>query len=60
MVAPAIVEFVAAELEKTAKIDKQSRKAREEKALLRTTTSADTANSGTEPGNDQGRGRRQR
>ena len=29
-----IVEFVAAELEKSAKIDKMSRKAREEKALL--------------------------
>ena len=35
MVAPAIVEFVAAELEKTARIDKQARKAREEKALMR-------------------------
>ena len=37
-VAPAIVEFVASELEKTAKIDKQSRKAREEKALLQKPT----------------------
>lgn len=33
-VAPQIVEFVAAELEKSAKIDKMSRKAREEKALM--------------------------
>ena len=37
MVAPMIVEFVANELEKTAKIDKQARKAREEKAAIRNT-----------------------
>ena len=32
--APQIVELVVAELEKTAKIDKQARKAREEKTVL--------------------------
>ena len=37
VVAPQIVEFVANELKKTAKIDKQARKAREEKAALRYT-----------------------
>ena len=38
-VAPAIVEFRDSELEKTAKLDKHSRKAREEKALLQNPTS---------------------
>ena len=42
-VAPQIVEFVAQELEKSAKIDKQARKAREEKVLMKITPSADSA-----------------
>ena len=57
MVAPQIVEFVAAELEKTAKIDKQARKAREEKALLRTNKGAEDGGHTEAKGN--GKGRRQ-
>ena len=34
MVSPTIVQFVTDELEKTARVVKQARKAREEKALL--------------------------
>ena len=35
MIAPALVEYVSKELERQASIDKQSRKAREERALKR-------------------------
>ena len=35
MIAPALVEYVAKELEKQSAIDKQARKAREERALKR-------------------------
>ena len=44
-VAPQIVEFVAGELEKTARIDKQARKAREEKAHIQAATGSKTSNS---------------
>ena len=57
MVAPDIVEFVANELQKTANIDKQARKAREEKALVR---GGNAANDGQDPaatGGRRGRGR---
>ena len=60
MVAPAIVEFVAAELEKTAKVDKQARKAREEKALMRAGAPGDTSGGQDPGGQRQGpKGRKQ-
>jgi hypothetical protein len=54
MVAPPIVQFVADELEKTARVDKQARKAREEKALLRVGKTED----GPDGGKADGKGRR--
>ena len=42
-VAPAIVEFVASELEKTAKSDRESKQAQEEKALFHNPTSGAVA-----------------
>ena len=38
-VAPKLVEWIAAELQKTAAIDKAARKAREERSLAKTTVS---------------------
>ena len=54
MVAPPIVQFVAVELEKTARVDKHARKAREEKALLGVGKSED----GPDGGKAEGKGRR--
>ncbi len=56
MVAPPIVQYVADELEKTARVDKQARKAREEKALLRVGKNDD----GPDGGKEAGKGRRQK
>ena len=53
-VAPQIVEFVAQELEKSAKIDKQAREAREEKVLMKITPPADTT---SPPGDGKGDGK---
>ena len=60
MVAPMIVEFVANELEKTAKIDKQARKAREEKAALRHTKQSAEDPNAPSPADEGGKGGRRR
>ena len=60
MVAPQIVEFVANELEKTVKIDKQARKAREEKAALRHTKRSAEDPNAPSPADKVGKGGRRR
>ena len=60
MVAPPIVDFVANELEKTAKIDKQAQKAREEKAALRNTRPPVDDPNAPAPPDDGGKGGRRR
>ena len=59
-VAPQIVEFVAQELEKSAKIDKQARKARDEKVLMKITPPADTTSPPGDGGKGDGKGGRRR
>ena len=60
MVAPMIVEFVADDLEKMAKIDKQARKAREEKAALRNTRHPVDDPNAPAPADDGGKGGQRR